>query len=134
MNLLKQRKFQIAVLFLVFGIMTVVSGGRSLFTEEGITTRGNIVPLVLWFNFIAGFFYLLAGVSTFKMKTCVKKLSVVLASLSSIVLLYLAVHIYQGGLYETKTVVAMSFRTFFWIAFAVYFHRSDFFSKTECRC
>ena len=62
MNLLKQRKFQIAVLFIVFGIMTVVSGGRSLFTEEGIATRGNIVPIVLWFNFMAGFFYLLAGV------------------------------------------------------------------------
>lgn len=134
MNLLKQRNFQIAILFFVFGIMTVASGGRSLFTEEGIATRGNIIPLVLWFNFIAGFFYLLAGLSILKMKPCVKRLSIFLASFSSIVMLYLAIHIYQGGFYEIKTVVAMSFRTFFWIAFAVYFHRSNLFSKTECPC
>lgn len=134
MNFLKQRNFLIAVLFLIFGIMTVVSGGRSLFTEEGIATRGNIVPLVLWFNFIAGFFYLLAGLSTFNIKACVKKLSVVLASLSSIVLIYLIIHIYKGGLYETKTVLAMNFRTFFWIGFAVYFQRSNFFNRNECNC
>lgn len=131
---LKQKNIQISLLFLVFGVMTVISGGRNLFTETGIATRGNIVPLVLWFNFTAGFFYLVAAFSTFKMKTCVKKLSIVLAILNTIVLLYLAGHIYQGGLYENKTVVAMSFRTLFWIVFAVYFHKSDMFKKIECSC
>lgn len=134
MSFLKKKNVQIALLFLVFGIMTLISGGRSLFTEAGVASRGNIVPVVLWFNFIAGFFYLMAGISTFRLKVCVKKLAIVLAVLNTIVLLYLANHIYQGGLYENKTVVAMSFRTVFWIFFAVYFQRSEMFKKMECHC
>lgn len=134
MSSLKQKNIQIALIFLVFGFLTIVSGGRSIFSDAGIAARGNIVPLVLWFNFIAGFFYILAGVSTFKMKSCVKKLSAVLAVLNSVVLLYLVNHIYQGGLYENKTFVAMSFRTVFWIVFAAYFQKSDFFRKSECKC
>ncbi len=134
MNFFKLKNEQIAFVFLVFGVMTIMSGGRALFTEVGVSTRGNIVPLVLWFNFIAGFFYIIAGISTFKLKACVKKLSVLLAILNILVWLYLVNHIYQGGLYENKTLVAMTFRTVFWISFAIYFHKSDIFKKTECRC
>lgn len=127
-----QRNRQIGIVFFVFGIMTIISGGRSLFTDIGLSTRGNIVPLVLWFNFIAGFFYVIAGASLFKLKPCVKRLSFVLAILNAIVLVYLVNHIYQGGLYEKKTVLAMSFRTIFWVTSAVYFHRSIMFNKIEC--
>lgn len=134
MSFLKKKNVQIALVFAIFGVMTIISGGRSLFTETGVTSRGNIVPLVLWFNFIAGFLYLMAGMSTFRLRACVKKLSVALAVLNSIVLLYLAIYIYQGGLYENRTVVAMSFRTIFWIFFAIYFYRSDLFKKIECNC
>lgn len=48
---------------LVFGLLTVFSGGTALFGGEAARTAvGNAVPFVLWFNFIAGFFYVLAGV------------------------------------------------------------------------
>ncbi len=43
--LLKQRNFQISVLISVFDGTTIASGGRSLFSEAGIATRGNIVPI-----------------------------------------------------------------------------------------
>lgn len=134
MDLLNKKHILVSLLIMIFGTLTVISGWKSLFTESGVNSRGNIVPLVLWFNFIAGFFYVIAGISTFKLKSCVKKLSAVLAVLSSFVLLYLINHIYQGGLYENKTLVAMTFRTVFWISFAIYFHKSDIFKKTECRC
>lgn len=131
---LKKKNVWIGLIFLIFGLMTILSGGRSLFTESGIATRGNIVPLVLWFNFIAGFFYLVASVSIFKMKTCIKKLSLAIAVSSAFVLAYLLNHIFQGQLYELKTLVAMIFRTSFWIIFAIYFHRSNLFKKIECNC
>lgn len=114
----------IASLFFIFGAMTILAGGRSLFTEVGIATRGNIVPLVLWFNFIAGFFYLLAGVAVIlKKQSLIKIVSSSLAVLSVIVLLYLLNHINGGGLYEVKTLIAMSFRASFWGIFAIYFHK-----------
>ena len=63
----RKKNVWIGLVFLIFGLMTILSGGRSLFTENGIATRGNIVPLVLWFNFFAGFFYLVASISIFKL-------------------------------------------------------------------
>lgn len=114
--------------------MTIISGGRSLFTESGIATRGNIVPLVLWFNFATGFFYLIASVSIFKMMACVKKLSLALALASTFVLAYLLNHIFQGLLYEQKTLIAMIFRTSIWIIFAIYFYKSDLLKKPNCNC
>ena len=42
----------------VFGAMTVFSGGRALF---GGADMGAVVPWVLWFNFFAGFFYIIAS-------------------------------------------------------------------------
>ena len=47
-----------AVVAIVFGLATVISGGRALF---GGADMGAVVPVVLWFNFMTGFAYLLAG-------------------------------------------------------------------------
>lgn len=134
MSFFKQKSFWIALLIFIFGSMTVISGGKALFTESGIATRGNIVPLVLWFNFIAGFFYILAALSTLRLKACIKKLSIALAALNALVFLYLLGHIFQGGLYENKTLIAMSFRTAFWIFFAIYFNKSKISKRLECSC
>lgn len=131
MLIVKKINFWIALVILVFGVLTIASGGRALFTESGINSRGNIIPLVLWFNFIAGFFYVIAGISTFKLKKSVIKISMGLAFLNVFVFVYLLNHIYQGGLYENKTLVAMGFRTAFWLVFAVYFQKSDLFKKIE---
>lgn len=47
----------------VFGLATVISGGRALF---GGADMGAVVPFVLWFNFVAGFAYLLAGIGLWR--------------------------------------------------------------------
>lgn len=125
MSIFKQKKnLWIASIFILFGLVTVMAGGRALFTESGIQTRGQIVPLVLWFNFIAGFFYVLTGVLTYHSARFAKKWAIGLAGANLLVLAYLLNYIYQGGLYETKTLIAMSFRTVFWVTFATYFLRS----------
>ena len=82
----------------------------------------------------AGFFYFFSGVSIFKMKTCVKKLSTALAVSNTFVLAYLLNHIFQGQLYEHKTLIAMIFRTSFWILVALYFRKSNLFNRIECNC
>lgn len=132
MSRMMQKKFLIGIVIIIFGALTVTSGGKSLFIESGIESRGNVVPLVLWFNFIAGFFYLIVGISIIKLKPSVKKLSIVLAILNVFVFLYLVKHIIQGGLYENKTLVAMSFRTAFWVFFAIYLYISEMLKKIEC--
>ena len=48
-----------AAIAIVFGLLTLVSGGRALF---GGADMGAVVGFVLWFNFLAGFAYVLAGV------------------------------------------------------------------------
>lgn len=45
-----------------FGIVTIIVGGKTLFGGQvERASAGNIVPFVLWFNFIAGFAYIIAG-------------------------------------------------------------------------
>ena len=48
----------LAVVTVLFGLLTVLSGGRTLFGGEAARlAAGAIVPFVLWFNFVAGFAY-----------------------------------------------------------------------------
>ena len=45
-----------------FGLLTIKEGGTILFgDEEARSAAGNYVPFVLWFNFVAGFAYVIAG-------------------------------------------------------------------------
>lgn len=50
---------------LVFGVMTLVEGGKVIFGgPESWEAAGNVVPWVLYFNFAAGFVYILTGILT----------------------------------------------------------------------
>lgn len=112
--------FKLLSLFIIlFSFATVFSGGKALFSEAGRTAAGEIVPYVLWYNFIAGFFYFVAGVAILKQHSCAKKVSSVLALTSSVVLIFLGVHILSGKAYETRTLVAMMFRSVFWVVVAL---------------
>lgn len=52
-----------SILALVFGLVTLKSGGSVLFIEgETRQAAGHYVPFVLWFNFIAGFAYVAAAI------------------------------------------------------------------------
>jgi len=55
-----------AVVAVAFGIVTIIVGGKTLFGGPAErAAAGNIVPFVLWFNFIAGFAYVVAGCGVF---------------------------------------------------------------------
>lgn len=110
----------LAIAAIAFGILTVFSGGRALF--GGMAARaelGNVVPFVLWFNFLAGFVYVLAGVALLRSKRWAAPMAWFLAVSTVLVFLVFAVHIVAGGAFEARTVGALSLRSLFWIAVAL---------------
>lgn len=108
-----------AVVAVGFGLLTIKEGGTILFGGEAAqASAGNYVPFVLWFNFLAGFAYVVAGVGLWRRHRWAVWLAVVIAATTALVFAAFGVHIYAGGAYETRTVVAMSMRTLVWVTIA----------------
>lgn len=109
----------IALIAVAFGIVTIIVGGKTLFGgAEQRAAAGNIVPFVLWFNFVAGFAYVLAGFGLFLWKRWAAQLSAAIAVATIAVFIALGIHIFFGGLFEIRTVAAMTIRSAVWIVIA----------------
>jgi hypothetical protein len=103
----------------VFGLLTVVSGGRALFGgPEARAAVGNAVPFVLWFNTIAGFAYVAAGIGLFARKRWAVWLSMAILLATVVVFAAFGLHVLQGGAYEARTVGAMTLRAAVWLVIA----------------
>lgn len=103
----------------LFGLATVVSGGRVLFGAPGAReAAGAYVELVVAFNFGAGFAYVAAAAGLALRKRWSTRLAAAIAGATLLVFVAFGVHVATGGAYERRTVVAMAFRSVFWIAFA----------------
>ncbi len=124
----------LSIVATLFGIATIREGGAVLFTEAGKQDAGNFVPFVLWFNFFAGFAYILAGIMFFRMKSCSRKLASVIAIATIIVFMIFGVHILNGGAYELRTVVAMTLRSGIWTAIALFALRAEALKPIDCEC
>ena len=111
----------ISVVAIVFGLLTIKSGGMVLFVDgPDRVAAGNYVPFVLWFNFIAGFFYILAGVGLWFKQRWAMWLSGLIVISTLLVFASLNLHIYNDGLFEFRTVIAMSLRSIIWSVIAFY--------------
>jgi hypothetical protein len=111
----------ISVVAIVFGLLTIKSGGMVLFVDgPDRVAAGNYVPFVLWFNFIAGFFYILAGVGLWFKQRWAMWLSGLIVISTLVVFALLNLHIYNDGLFEFRTVIAMSLRSVVWSVIAFY--------------
>ncbi|MEC5325696.1 hypothetical protein [Aurantimonas sp. A3-2-R12] len=109
-----------AVVAVVFGALTIFSGGRALFGGTAARAAvGDAVPFVLWFNFLAGFAYVAAGIGLILRHHWAVWLSIAILAGTVLVLLAFGVHVMQGGVYEMRTVGAMILRTVVWAAIAV---------------
>ena len=109
----------LALIATIFGIVTVIVGEKTLFGgAEERTAVGNIVPFVLWFNFIAGFAYIIAGVGLFLWKRWAALLSAVIAAATIAVFIAFGIYIILGGAFESRTVGAMIIRSAIWIVIA----------------
>ena len=98
----------------LFGVLTIVSGGRALF---GGAEMGAVVPFVLWFNFLAGFAYVVAGVGMWRHCPWAAQLALGLFIATAALFGAFGLHIFAGRPFEPRTLGAMSLRTLFW-AFA----------------
>lgn len=100
---------------IVFGLMTIFSGGRALFGgPEARAVVGAAVGFVLWFNFLAGFAYVAAGVGLWRQRRWAAWLALAIAAGTAIVAAAFGWHVAAGGAYETRTVGALALRLSFW--------------------
>jgi hypothetical protein len=103
----------------LFGILTIVSGGRVLSGDAAAqAAAGDTVPFVLWFNFLSGFVYVLAGLGIAMGRRWAVTLSIALAVAIAAVFALFGLHVYRGEAFEMRTVGAMSLRFLVWIAIA----------------
>jgi len=110
----------LALIAIVFGIVTIIVGGKTLFGGTEVrTAAGNIVPFVLWFNFIAGFAYVMAGIGLFLWKRWAAQLSAAIAAATIAMFVAFGIHIFLGGAFEARTVGAMTLRSVVWVEIAV---------------
>lgn len=106
-----------AAIAVVFGAMTIREGGEVLFGSEAARrAAGHYVPFVLWFNFLAGFLYIVAGAGLWAGRHWAVRLALAIAACTAMVFAALGLHILLGGAFETRTVAAMALRTGVWTA------------------
>ena len=109
----------VAVVAIGFGLLTIREGGAVLFVDgTGRAAAGNYVPFVLWFNFLAGFAYVIAGAGLWMHRRWAAWLAIAIAGATALVFLAFGVHVYLGGAWEQRTLIAMSLRTLVWAGMA----------------
>lgn len=109
----------LAVVAVLFGLLTVFSGGRTLFGgEAACLAAGAIVHFVLWFNFVAGFAYVACGLGLWGRQRWSVPLAVFIAVATGLVFAAFGVHAWNGAAYEARTVGAMALRTVLWAGIA----------------
>jgi len=120
-----------AVFGALFGLMTIREGGAVLFVDGAArVAAGDYVPFVLWFNFLAGFAYVVAGVGLWFRQNWGARLAVAIAVANLLVFAAFGWHVTSGGAYEMRTVVAMTLRSTIWIVIATIGWHANFRDHT----
>ena len=106
-----------SVFAVLFGLMTLKEGSAVLLGGEAArATAGAYVPFVLWFNFLAGFAYVAAGLALWWRQGWAVGLALGIALATALVFVAFGVYVMNGGAYEMRTVAAMALRTTVWLA------------------
>ena len=109
----------LAGIAVVFGALTVFSGWQGLFGDAATRAAlGNTVGYVLWFNFLAGFAYVVAGLGLWRGARWGLWLASALALGTALVAAAFGVHVLGGGAFEMRTVGALALRLGFWAVVA----------------
>ena len=102
-----------------FGLLTLFLSSSVIFDWFGIRAKeGNYVLFVVWANFINSLLYLISAYGFLKIKNWTFKPLLVAMVILVVALIGLFIHIYSGGIYETKTIGAMIFRISVTLVFA----------------
>lgn len=111
----------VATLLAVFGLMTLFMSGSVIFDLFDIREKeGNYVLFIVWANFISSIIYLFSAYGIIKKQNWALLFLGISLSILVAAFIGLIIHIYLGGIYETKTIGAMVFRIIMTLAFTVY--------------
>ncbi|MEB2310571.1 MAG: hypothetical protein OZ921_11985 [Sorangiineae bacterium] len=105
----------LATVVVLFGVVTIIAGGAVL---SGQVDGGKVVPFVLWFNFLAGFFYVAAGVAIARLSRWAPRLAGLLAGATTALAVAFAAHVARGGAFEPRTALALAVRAGAWAVIA----------------
>jgi len=106
----------VAVFAILFGAITLFKAGGVLFGPPSARDAvGNFVPFVVQFNFIAGVFYVIAGIGIYLMRGWAIVVSALISVATILTATVFARYSLAGGAYETQTVGALAIRIGFWI-------------------
>ncbi|MCA3449751.1 MAG: hypothetical protein INF92_05155 [Rhodobacter sp.] len=105
-----------AIIAIAFGLLTLVSGGRALF---GGADMGAVVPFVLWFNFLAGFAYVAAGLGFWFRTDWATVLSIAIALATAVVFAAFLWNVSKGVAFEARTMGAMGLRLVVWVIISI---------------
>lgn len=109
--MIKILRYIFAALLTAFGLLTLFLSSSVIFDLFGIRAKeGNYVLFVVWANFLSSILYLFAAYGFIKTQEWTTKLLGISSILLIVAFIGLFIHIYSGGIYETKTIGAMIFR------------------------
>lgn len=109
----------VAILVVVFGGMTILSGGSVLFGPAGARQMaGDYLAFVVWFNFLAGFVYIAAGIGIWANRSWAGLLARVIAGATLLAAAGFAVAVLRGVPFEIRTLGALALRFALWAAIA----------------
>ncbi len=111
------------IVAVVFGVLTIISGGSVLFDQAAREAAGNYVTFVVWFNFLAGFAYIAAGIGLWFLRQLSVWLTFLVVATTLIIFAIFGVHILSGGAYEMRTVAALGLRSVVWLVISVIAYR-----------
>lgn len=110
----------LAMLAVIFGVMTILSGGSVLFGDDGVRAlAGDVVSVVLWVNFLAGFAYVIAGLGIWMRARWAFPLAVLIVGATLAAGLYFTLAVLTGAAFEMRTVGALALRVSIWAAIAI---------------
>ncbi|MCR9138248.1 MAG: hypothetical protein NXI27_19775 [Alphaproteobacteria bacterium] len=109
-----------AIIALLFGALTVMSGGAVIFNlGQAQQAAGQYLPFVVWFNFLAGFAYILAGIGLFMWRRWAVILSMIIAMATLVTFAVFGLQVLMGAAYEPRTIGAMVLRSGLWVIIAL---------------
>lgn len=116
-------RIAVTVVAVLFGIATIKEGGSVLLIGgEAREAAGNYVPFILWFNFLAGFFYVATGIGILLARSWARWMASAIAGTTLILFVLLGIHIAAERPYEMRTVLAMAVRSGVWCGIALFLH------------